>query len=224
MKTWPRLNGLPADPAESDVQGKDPAGPTYKTGTGGVYLSKRVNGHHSHDWAERLYQQKAAQLVLYGRALGLSHAEAEDVLHDTFSSLLGLGDPPNRPEHYLVRSFRNRALNYRRGWWRRITREWEARRWFEPGDPVDPREQALARALTALPVPQREVIVLRLWHAQSFAAIGELQGISANTAAGRYRYGLERLRRALTELSHEFDELADASTPFAATAAAIPPA
>ncbi len=183
-----------------------------------------MNSDQAHDWAERLYRQKAAQLVLYGRALGLSHAEAEDVLHDTFSSLLGLDERPARPEHYLVRSFRNRALNYRRGWWRRITREWEARRWFEPGDPVDPREQALARALTALPVPQREVIVLRLWHALSFAAIGELQGISANTAAGRYRYGLERLRRTLTEVSHELDELADASTPFAATAAAVPPA
>lgn len=218
------MNGLPVANAESGVQSEGTAQPAYKTRVGGVYTSKRVNSDRSHDWAERLYHQKAAQLVLYGRALGLSHAEAEDVLHDTFSALLGLGTQPARPEHYVVRSFRNRALNYRRRWWRRITRELEARRWFEPGDPVDPREQALARALTALPVPQREVIVLRLWHVLSFAAIGELQGISANTAAGRYRYGLERLRRTLTEVSHEFDELADASTPFAATAAAIPPA
>ena len=39
-------------------------------------------------WCERLYAQHAAELLLYGRALGLSHSEAEDVLHDAFVSLL----------------------------------------------------------------------------------------------------------------------------------------
>lgn len=206
------------------VRDEDTATRAYKTRCGGVYTSERVNGDQQRDWTERLYDQKAAQLVLYGRALGLSHGEAEDVLHDTFVALLGLHERPAQPEHYLVRSFRNRALNYRRGWWRRVARELEARRWFEPAEPGEPREQALAQAMTELPALQREVIVLKLWHALSFAAIGELQGISANTAAGRYRYGLDRLRRALTKVSHEFDELADAASPFAATAVAVPPA
>ena len=44
-------------------------------------------------WCENLYRAKAADLLLYGRALGLSHSEAEDVLQayaliDTFSQLL----------------------------------------------------------------------------------------------------------------------------------------
>src|ERR1041384_2978455 len=39
------------------------------------------------DW-EQLYEAKAAELILYGRALGLSHSEAEDVLHDTFVALI----------------------------------------------------------------------------------------------------------------------------------------
>jgi len=68
------------------------------------------------DWAE-LYEAKAAELVLYGRALGLSHAEAEDVLQETFICLMKRGEPPLMPEHYCVRSFRNRALNYRRSLW-----------------------------------------------------------------------------------------------------------
>jgi RNA polymerase sigma-70 factor (ECF subfamily) len=148
-------------------------------------------------WAGRLYDAKAAPLVLYGRALGLSHAEAEDVLHETFRALLALEAAPEQPEHYLVRSFRNRALNYRRSWWRRLARELEAARWFEPAEPEDPAEARLAAALAGLPQEQREVIVLKIWHRLTFAAIGRLQDISPHTAAGRFRYGVARLRRVL---------------------------
>jgi hypothetical protein len=38
-----------------------------------------VNGDE-HFWLEKFYEAKAAGLILYGRALGLSHGEAEDVL------------------------------------------------------------------------------------------------------------------------------------------------
>jgi RNA polymerase sigma-70 factor (ECF subfamily) len=157
-----------------------------------------VSTNDVQEWAGRLYDQQAAQLVLYGRALGLSHAEAEDVLHETFRALLVLGARPEQPEHYLVRSVRNRALNYRRGWWRRLARELEARRWFEPAEPEDPLESRLADALAGLPQSQREVIVLKIWHRLTFGAIGQLLACSPHTAAGRFRYGLVRLRRLLT--------------------------
>ena len=39
-------------------------------------------------WCERLYHAKATELILYGRALGLSHAEAEDVVQETFLALV----------------------------------------------------------------------------------------------------------------------------------------
>ena len=81
-------------------------------------------------WCEKLYREKSAQLVLYGRALGLSHAEAEDVLHETFIALMKRAEPPEMPEHYCLRCFRNRALCYRRSLWRRLSRELESRRWF----------------------------------------------------------------------------------------------
>src|ERR1700727_1146499 len=41
-------------------------------------------------WCQPLYEAKAAGLVLYGRALGLSHGEAEDVVQETFVALLKL--------------------------------------------------------------------------------------------------------------------------------------
>jgi RNA polymerase sigma-70 factor, ECF subfamily len=158
-----------------------------------------VNG-----WCERLYHERAAALILYGRALGLSHAEAEDVVQETFVALLKVIAQPEQPERYLLRAFRNRALNHRRSLWRRGAREFESARWFERSSDELPAERAAMRCLARLPAEQREVIVLKLWHGHTFDAVGELLGISPNTAAGRYRYGLEKLRACLNrENSYE---------------------
>ena len=165
-----------------------------------------MNLGHTPPWCERIYRAKAAELILYGRALGLGHSEAEDALQETFLALLQLDHAPDDPERYCVRSFRNRALNYRRSFWRRLTRELESTRWFEPSPAETRSERAAMRCLSQLPVPQREVIVLKIWHEYTFEEIGELLRISPNTAAGRYRYGLEKLRACLKEEVYERDE------------------
>jgi RNA polymerase sigma-70 factor, ECF subfamily len=165
-----------------------------------------VDENQSQPWCERLFDAKAAQLILYGRALGLSHGEAEDVVQETFLALLQLEEPPAKPEHYLVRSFRNRALNHRRSLWRRLTREWESLRWFEQDADETPAERAAMRCLAELPVDQREAIVLKVWHGCTFEEIGGLLDISPNTAAGRYRYGLQKLKSKLEGVAYERDE------------------
>lgn len=154
-------------------------------------------------WCEQLYHAKAAELILYGRALGLSHGKAEDVLHETFAALLARNEPPDDPARYAVRSFRNRALNYRRSLWRRLTREFESARWFEasPGETV--AERAAMRCLAELPPLQREVVVLKFWHDLTFEEVGRLLDVSPNTAAGRYRYGLEKLRACLKGIEYD---------------------
>src|SRR5208282_5634136 len=111
-------------------------------------------------WCQSLYERKASGLVLYGRALGLSHSEAEDVLQETFVALLKLQEQPEEPEHYCLRSFRNRALNYHRGLWRRLARELESVRWFERRGDTSEAEADAMRCLADLPAEQREVIVL----------------------------------------------------------------
>ena len=165
-----------------------------------------VNAGSENGWCEALYRAKAPELILYGRALGLSHGEAEDVLQETFLALMRRPEPPVTPEHYCVRSFRNRALNYRRGLWRRLAREWESRSWFEAPDTDAPDHQQAMRSLAALPTEQREVIVLKIWHEYTFEEIGELLELSPNTAAGRYRYGLQKLRQSLKDPHYERDE------------------
>ena len=173
------------------------------------------------NWQERLYETKAGELILYGRALGLSHSEAEDVLQDTFVALVHREEQPSKPEHYTVRAFRNRALNYRRSLWRRFTRELESQRWFEKSSGEDPAEKAAMRALADLPVAQREVIVLKIWHRYTFEEIGELLEISPNTAAGRYRYGIQKLKDCVKGIYErdEFDRDAVALVGAASTGA-----
>src|SRR5262245_42114431 len=92
-------------------------------------------------WCQSLYESHAPQILLYGRALGLSHSESEDVLQETFVALLQRSEAPDEPRHYCLRSFRNRALNYRRGLWRRLTRELESLRWFEREPGETPQEK-----------------------------------------------------------------------------------
>jgi RNA polymerase sigma-70 factor, ECF subfamily len=170
-----------------------------------------VNDKEKSGWCETLYEAKASELVLYGRALGLSHGEAEDVLQDTFVALMQRAAPPSQPEHYGVRAYRNRALNYRRSLWRRVAREWESLRWFERSPAETPGEREAMRALAQLPQEQREAIVLKIWHEYTFEEIGELLEISPNTAAGRYRYGLQKLKNCLQgmELAVEEPALAE---------------
>jgi RNA polymerase sigma factor (sigma-70 family) len=162
-----------------------------------------VTGEPQPGWCELLYESKAAELILYGRALGLSHGEAEDVLQETFVALLKLPERPTQPEHYCVRAFRNRALNYRRSLWRRLAREWESLRWFERTNSETVEEQQAMSALAELPREQREVIVLKVWHEYTFEAIGTLLGISPNTVAGRYRYGLQKIRLSMKGATYE---------------------
>jgi len=164
--------------------------------------NETVTKREQSNWCEALYEAKAADLVLYGRALGLTHGEAEDVLQETFLALMQMTVPPHgnvplQPEHYCVRSFRNRALNHRRSLWRRLTRELESLRWFEKSPGESEAERAAMDCLAVLPVEQREAIVLKIWHRLTFEEIGGLLGVSPNTAAGRYRYGLQKIKRQL---------------------------
>jgi len=72
--------------------------------------------------------------------------------------------------------------------------------WFAPE--IEDRERArlVQDALDRLPVEQREVVTLKIWGGLTFAEIAEALEIPANTAASRYRYALEELRRQTREV------------------------
>jgi RNA polymerase sigma-70 factor, ECF subfamily len=163
------------------------------------------------EWCERLYAEKAAQLLLYGRALGLSHSEAEDVVQETFIALLKLEEQPRAGENYAFRAVRNRAVNFKRSLWRRLAREVESIRWFEREPDETHAERVAMQCLQNLPMEQREVIVLKIWSRYTFEEIAGLLDLSLNTVAGRYRYGLEKLRTSLKGKMYEQWESARSS-------------
>ncbi len=55
------------------------------------------------------------------------------------------------------------------------------------------------KALDQLPEEQREVVALRIYADQRFPAIAMHQGVSVNTAEGRFRYAMTKLRSLLKE-------------------------
>ena len=72
---------------------------------------------------------------------------------------------------------------------------------------ADPDEAAfraeLSDALAELPPDQRAVVHLKLWEGLTFEAIAETLDLPPNTAASRYRYGLDKLRERLRPLYEE---------------------
>jgi RNA polymerase sigma-70 factor (ECF subfamily) len=54
----------------------------------------------------------------------------------------------------------------------------------------------LLRAAEGLPPEQKEAVFLKVCDGLTFKEIASACGVSANTAASRYRYGIEKLREA----------------------------
>ena len=153
------------------------------------------------DWPQWL-DEHASRLLLFARAQCRSAADAEDVLQESLVEAWERQQRPEPPPLPLVyATIRRRAIDRARRDDRRSRREELAAAaepdWFAPDAGDGERDRELQRALAVLPAEQREVLVMKLWGEQTFAEIAAALEIPANTAASRYRYGLEGLRRTL---------------------------
>jgi RNA polymerase sigma-70 factor, ECF subfamily len=161
---------------------------------------------------QRLYDEHAQALFAFLLNLTRAEADTRDVLQEVF---IKLARQPNllrnaRDERsFLIRLAHNAAIDLMR---RRGTREKyhdqagvENSRIFAPSS--DPDEEAyrseLEGALALLPAEQRAVVHLKLWEDLTFEQIAESLDIPPNTAASRYRYGLDKLRERLRPLYEE---------------------
>ena len=146
------------------------------------------------DDAHRLYDEHGRALLAYACALLRDPSAAEDVLHQVFLNVLrGRAAVADDPKSYLFRAVRNTALNHIRGQSREVELA-DAGVWLESPDGSVETAVALQSALKTLPAEQREVIVLKIWGELTFDEAAAVIGVSPNTAASRYRYGLAKLK------------------------------
>ena len=159
---------------------------------------------------ERLYDAHAAAVFRYAGAMMRDREEARGVLQDVFVKLGrngGVLDGVEDVRGFVLRITRNTVLDrLRRKAVRRKPVEMEQTGEPEPDASADRVvfHEAVAEALAELPEEQREVVAMKLWQGRTFAEIGELCAISQNTAASRYRYGIDKLQTLLRPL---YDEL-----------------
>ena len=153
---------------------------------------------------EMIWSEYASDLLGYLAALHCSRIDAEDTLQEVFVTIARkrtfvAGARLLKP--YLFQLARNVALN-------RLKRDKRFREqtesmsdWLIPVGPTAPDEhriRELAAGLAGLPEKQRAVLILKFYRDKTLREIGSLLGISENTAASCFRYGIEKLRRVIT--------------------------
>ena len=145
---------------------------------------------------QSLYQQHGPGLLVYACSLvGRKHA-AEDVLQQVFMKLLEQNSIPAEPKPYLFRAVHNVALNLIRSESKQVELS-DIEPWFESPDQDHAARVTLTTELMRIPQEQRQALVLNLWGGLTFDEIATVLSISANTAASRYRYALQKLRAAI---------------------------
>lgn len=155
------------------------------------------------------------KLLLFARQQTRSHQDAEDVFQDALVKLVEKiqsnefigGEESWQP--YLYTTIRRLSIDLSRRDDRRKRREdtvgtetGEVAQetfdpWFDSESSDDETRSQLEEKLKEVPEKFAEVIIMKIWGEKTFAEIGEILGISQNTAASRYRYGLESLKRSL---------------------------
>jgi len=149
---------------------------------------------------ELIWDRYTTDLLAYLQALLCSRTDAEEALQEVFVRVV-------RKRRHLAKARNLRAYLFQIA--RHEAATFAKRRSKEPMIP-DPwlvaveeitSDQDLAedltKALAGLPQEQRAVIVLKVYQDRTFQEIAESLGISQNTAASRYRYGMEKLRTLL---------------------------
>lgn len=164
------------------------------------------------DSLEQLYDDHAQALFAFLLNFTRDPADTRDLLQEIFVKLArrpDLLDNVREERAFLIRLANNLAIDLIR---RRGTRAKNYGQMaaggatvFVPADDPDEHafREALTQALGELPAEQRAVVHLKLWEELTFEAIAQVLEIPPNTAASRYRYGLDKLRQHLRPLYEE---------------------
>lgn len=161
---------------------------------------------------ERLYDEHSQALFAFLLNFTRNETDTRDLLQEIFIKLARQPDllhGVHEERAFLIRLAHNLAIDLMR---RRGTREKnysqlasESESVFACSDNPDQESfrKALSEALADLPPEQRSVVHLKLWEGLTFDAIADVLEIPPNTAASRFRYGLDKMREQLRPLYEE---------------------
>jgi RNA polymerase sigma-70 factor (ECF subfamily) len=151
------------------------------------------------EW-RRWIADHAPKLLLFARQKARSEADAQDLVQEAVVECWQRNGDGPPPLPLVCATIHRRAIDLARREDRRANREQvvavdESQPWFDTA--VEDRElnRVIQAALAELPADQREVLTLKVWGEMTFAEIATALGIPANTAASRYRYGMDGLRK-----------------------------
>lgn len=165
------------------------------------------------EW-ESWLKDNAARIFLFARQQARSAEDAEDVVQE---ALIRLAKKESSGEFvggreawlpFVYASIRRIAIDFSRRDDRRSRRELSSSQdaenepfsdpWLDSESSEDELRVLMEVQLKKLPGKFSEVIILKVWGEQTFQQIADTLGISLNTVASRYRYGLEQLRKAIS--------------------------
>jgi RNA polymerase sigma-70 factor (ECF subfamily) len=162
---------------------------------------------------EQIYDAHADALFAFLMYVLGHESDVRDVMQDLFCRIAQKPDLISQAVHerpFLIRMAHSMALDSLR---RRDARSRAHKSSGEHGETsTTPQTETsdaaaidteLIKALKALPGDQSTVIHLKLKEEMTFEQIAEALDIPQNTAASRYRYGLEKLRTLLKPLYEE---------------------
>ncbi|MDQ8189361.1 sigma-70 family RNA polymerase sigma factor [Roseibacillus persicicus] len=166
------------------------------------------------DWQGWL-RVNGPRLLLFARQQTRNGQDAEDALQDALVKLAKKVDEgtfvggQEAWMPFLYTQIRREAIDRGRKDDRRRKREehvvedakgletTESGNWFLDSNADGEQAELVEQALKELPPKFSEVIVMKIWGDRTFDDIGKALGISLHTAASRYRYGLDALRKKL---------------------------
>ena len=169
-----------------------------------------MNGDLEHGTAnlsgwERWLEEHASRLLLFARQQTRVEADVQDIVQESVIEAWRRRKLPQPREVALVfATIRRRAVDLARSTDRRATREAHtlqetAVHWFDSTAEDRERTRLIEQAMRSLPEIYREAVTLKIWGGLTFAEIAEALQIPANTAASRYRYGIDELRKLTRE-------------------------
>jgi RNA polymerase sigma-70 factor, ECF subfamily len=161
---------------------------------------------------ERLYDEHAQALFAFLLNFTRDENDTRDLLQEIFTRLArepALLRGARDERAFLIRLAHNSAIDLMR---RRGTRQKYHDQFAEEEASIFAADEnpdgmafreSLFRALAELPDDQRAVVHLKLWENLTFEQIATILEIPPNTAASRYRYGLDKMRERLRPIYEE---------------------